>query len=94
MPKVSLAMIVGNEAAHIERCLRSFSGSFHELCVVRAIGAQEPDSTLELAEKLAAELGFELRVGEYRNGESAADWKHVDSFAAARNQAFELATGD
>jgi len=94
MPKVSLAMIVGNEAAHIERCLRSFAGSFHELCVVRAIGAQEPDSTLDLTEKLAAELGFELRVGEYRNGESAADWKHVDSFAAARNQAFELATGD
>jgi hypothetical protein len=94
MPKVSLAMIVGNEAAHIERCLRSFAGSFHELCVVRAIGAQEPDSTLDLVHALAAELCVELQFGIYRNGQSAADWKHVDSFAAARNQAFELATGD
>ena len=94
MPKVSLAMIVGNEAAHIERCLRSFAGSFHELCVVRAIGAQEPDTTMDLVHDRARELGVELQIGIYRNAASASEWKHVDNFAAARNQAFELATGD
>lgn len=94
MPKISLAMIVGNEAAHIEKCLRSFADSFHELCIVRAIGAQEADETVDLVHDLAKELGVELQFGIYRNGASASEWKHVDNFAAARNQAFELATGD
>jgi glycosyltransferase involved in cell wall biosynthesis len=87
-------MIVGNEAAHIEHCLRSFAGSFHELCIVQAIGAQEPDETVDLAHKIAEELGVEIQFGIYKNGDSAKDWRHVDNFAAARNQAFELATGD
>jgi glycosyltransferase involved in cell wall biosynthesis len=87
-------MIVGNEAAHIEKCLRSFAGSFHELCIVRAIGNQEADETVDLVHDLAKELGVELQFGIYRNGASASEWKHVDNFAAARNQAFELATGD
>lgn len=94
MPKISLAMIVGNEAAHIERCLRSFAGSFHELCVVQAIGNQESDETFDIIDRLSRELGFEVAYGIYRNGMAAKDWPHVDSFAAARNQAFELATGD
>ena len=94
MPKISLAMIVGNEAAHIERCLRSFAGSFHELCVVRAIGNQEADETFDIVDRMAKELGFEVAFGTYRNGSGAKDWPHVDNFAEARNQAFELATGD
>lgn len=94
MPKISLAMIVGNEAAHIERCLRSFAGSFHELCLVRAIGSQEPDQTLEIAEKLAVELAIEFRSGIYENHGEARAWPHVDNFAEARNAAFDLATGE
>jgi len=31
---------------------------------------------------------------EYKNGPSAADWDHVDSFAAARNASFAQASGD
>lgn len=85
--KLSLALIAGNVAHYLPRFLDSFAPHFDEIIVVRAIGNQPADATLQLAE----DLGY--IVAEYHNA-PGNDWPHVDDFAAARNQAFALATGD
>lgn len=83
--KVSLAVIAGNGERYIERFLDSFQPYVDEVVVVRAIGSREPDGTLDIARLRGCV------TGEYRNRQ---DWPHVDDFAAARNAAFDLATGD
>lgn len=90
--KISLCMICGNEASVIERCLASASGAFDELCLVRAIGNQIPDATVELASAWCSRNGKPFRWLEYLN--ATADLPHVDNFAAARNLSFSLASGD
>lgn len=87
---LSLCMICGNEESIILRCLESAKGAFDELCLVRAIGSQSPDRTVELAEEWCKANGKEFKTGEYLN--EAQDWPHVDNFAAARNLSFSLAT--
>lgn len=94
IPTVALCMIVGNEAAVIERCLNAFSGAFDELCIVRAIGSLEPDNTLDLADAWCTAHGKEIFSFEYKNAPECAGWPHVDDFAAARNLAFKLAQAD
>lgn len=91
MSKLSLCLIVGNEAPLIRRVLDTFARGLpaDELVVVRACGARTPDDTLEVA---AREYG--AITGEYRNAPERADWPHVDNFGAARQMAFDLATGD
>lgn len=91
MSKLSLCLIVGNESALIRRCLETFARGLpaDELVVVRACGARTPDDTLTIA---ASDYG--AITAEYRNAPAAADWPHVDNFAAARQMAFNLATGD
>lgn len=84
MAKVHLGIICGNEEAMIGRFLDSFLPHVDSLSVVRAIGNQEPDKTLEIAKERGC------LVGEYRNAEGH-EWPHVDDFAAARNQSFALA---
>jgi len=88
---ISLCLIVGNVAEYIERCLRSFAPVADEIVLVRAIGSQKPDNTIELARQVCAEVGKPLVIGEYRNAEAHQDWPHVDSFAAARQMSFDLA---
>src|SRR6267154_1928706 len=83
---ISLCMIVGNVEDCIERCLKSFSPIADELCIVRAIGSAKPDRTLDIARSFGA------RIGEYRNRKT--HWPHIDDFGAARQQSFDLATGD
>ena len=68
----------------IGRFLDSFLPHVDSLSVVRTIGNQEPDKTLEIAKERGC------LVGEYRNAEGH-EWPHVDDFAAARNQSFALA---
>lgn len=85
--KVSLCVITGNAEKYVERFLDSFQPHFDEVVVVRAIGCQEADRTLEIAEARGC------KVGEYFN-DPARPWPHVDDFAAARNTAFDLAGGD
>jgi hypothetical protein len=87
-------MIVGNEAAHILTCLNSFAPSFDELSLVRACGNRAADDTAAAAAEWCAANGKAFVFAEYLNGSSAADWDHVDSFAAARNASFKQATGD
>lgn len=91
--RISLCVICGNEAAIIERFLDSFAPAFDELCLARAIGNQTPDATHDLARDWCAKNDKGFRFAEYRN-DPETDFPHVDDFAAARNTAFELGTGD
>ncbi len=85
MAKIHLGIIVGNEEALIGRFLDSFQPHVDSVSVVRAIGNQSPDKTLDIAKERGC------IVGEYYNSEAGKDWPHVDSFCAARNQSFDLA---
>ena len=91
MVTISLCVICGNEAHHIGALLKSFAGRIHELSLVRAIGAQAPDATEKIAREWCAANDVAFVFSEYQNGVTAQAWKHVDSFAKARNQAFSQA---
>ena len=91
---ISLCVICGNEAHHIGAMLDSFAGRIAELSLVRAVGAQTPDNTEELARDWCAANAVAFVFSEYRNEITARAWPHVDSFANARNQAFAQAGGD
>ena len=84
--KLSLCVITGNAENYIERFLNNFQPFFDEVVIVRAIGNQEPDGTLDIA------INRGCKVGEYFN--KMGYWNHVDDFGAARNAALDLATGD
>ena len=88
-PKISLCIITGNCIEYIDRCLSSFGPYVDEIIVVRAIGNQISDATLDRA---CGKYG--AITGEYFNAPEHRDWPHVDNFAAARNLSFSLATGD
>ncbi len=92
-PLVSLCMIVGNVEEYIERCMRSFAPISDEICMVRAIGSATPDQTIHIAATLAGELGIPFKFEEYRNA-NGKDWEHVDNFANARQQSFDMASAD
>lgn len=92
--RISLCVIAGNEAEHIVSMLSSFKHFFDEFALVRAIGAKEPDATIELATAWCRENGKVMLWTDYRNGPGAERWDHVDSFANARNAAFKLGSGD
>jgi hypothetical protein len=92
--KLSLSVITGNCERDVERFLDVFQPFFDEVVMVRAVGKQSPDKTLEIAEARGC------ITGQYRNavcyGATAKrqDWPHVDDFAAARNASAALCTGD
>lgn len=90
--KISLAAITGNCAEYIERFIRNFAPVADEIVLVRAIGNAEPDSTMEIAARVCAELGKPFVPGEYKNAAGREDWPHVDSFCAARQMSFDIAT--
>lgn len=92
-PLISLCMIVGNVDGYIRRCLESFAPVADEICMVRAIGCQEPDGTMDAARAFCLERDIPFREGVYQNRTQSADWAHVDDFAAARQQSFDLARG-
>ena len=77
--KLSLCIIVGNVENYIARFIKSFKPLADEIVVVRAIGNQEPDRTVEIAESLGCVI-----ASEYHNKTIHAHWPHVDDFAAAR----------
>lgn len=76
--RLSAVLIVKNEAAHIERCLRSVAPIADEIVVV---DTGSTDGTVELVEG----LGLDVVLGAF-------EW--CNDFAAARNAALELASGD
>jgi hypothetical protein len=83
--KLSLCVIAGNVENHIGRFLDSFQNLADEIVIVSAIGNQQADMTLEIAENRGCV------IGHYFNDHS---WPHVDDFSAARNMACNMATGD
>lgn len=92
--RISLCVICGNERDHILTMLNSFAPIFDELSLVRAIGKAKPDETEQMARDWCAEKGIPFVFSEHKNQLGAEAWDHVDSFAAARNNAFAQATGD
>jgi hypothetical protein len=85
---ISLCLITGNCEEYIERCLSSFAPIADEIVVVRAIGNQEPDATLDIARDK-----FGAITAEYRNSPPFDSWPHIDNFARARQMSFSLASG-
>lgn len=86
-PRLTLCAISGNCERYIRRWLDHFQPLADEVVVVRAIGDQQPDLTLAAAKDRGC------ITGEYLNA-AHPEWPHVDDFAAARNLALDLATGD
>lgn len=84
---ITLCMIAGREAAHIETVLRSFAPAYDQLSLVLALGNQEPDDTEVIARRVCAELHKIVVVSAFKNARGN-DWPHVDNFAAARQQSF------
>ena len=91
---LSLCVIAGNEAAQIGSMLDSFNGVIDEVSLVRAIGSQEPDATEQIVRDWCLQNSVGFVFSEYKNGATAQAWKHVDSFAKARNQSFAQSCGD
>ena len=90
-PLISLALIVGpNEGELVARLIKSCAGLWDEVVVVSACGKNDAQSVRICAQEAAGEA---LVWGEYQNSPEHADWPHIDNFAAARNMAFNLATG-
>jgi hypothetical protein len=86
--KLTLAVIAGNAERYIGRFLDHFQPIADEVIVVRATGWQvESDKTSSIAKSRGC------ITGEYWN-DPKNQWPHVDDFSAARNMAFDMATGD
>jgi hypothetical protein len=84
--KITLAAIIGNEEAVIERFIRSFAPAVDSMYLVFATGSNPRDESQEIARKTALELGIRLEWDGYRNH---ADLPHVDDFGAARQKAWD-----
>lgn len=82
--KIAICMIAGNESVHIARALDSAFSVTDTVIVVRAIGGQDPDDTLNIAKQRGC------ITDEYYNSPATASWTFVDDFASARNLAFRL----
>ncbi len=88
-------MIVGNVEDYILRCLESFIAIADEVCMVRAIGNLESDRTIDIAADYVERVTRkQFKFEEYRNAPANADWPHLDSFANARQQSFDMASAD
>jgi hypothetical protein len=89
-PKIALCVITGRERATIERFLDSWRGTFDLLSIVEAVGTKEPDGTIEAATEWCRVNAVPIICGAYNN-DPRKPWPHVDSFAAARQLAFDQA---
>jgi len=90
-PLVSIALIAGpGEGAILRRLIESARGLWDEVVVVAAVGKNSSDDLRQSLKDSAGEAGV---FGEYHNTPENAQWPHIDNFAAARNQAFAMASG-
>lgn len=102
MRKLSLCVIAGNVERYIDRFLDAFQPLADEIILVWAIGKQEPDGTLAIAEKQGCVTGEYFNAGHpsrreastWTDDDEKCGWPHVDDFAAARNLAFSMASHD
>ena len=74
----------------MRRLIESARGLWDEVIVVAATGSQPHDDLQSALNEAAGPAG---KFAIYRNAPQHADWPHIDNFAAARNQAFDLASG-
>jgi len=86
--KITLACIVGNEEAVIERFIRSFAPAVDEFVFISATGLAGKDSTLGDIFEICAQLNKVVRVASYTN---EASFNHVDDFGKARQMAWNMA---
>lgn len=86
--KICLAIILGNESDVIDRCLSSFLPAVDYVSAVIATGNQPPDPTAAKVQEACCEAKIPFRISTYRN-HGSRDWAHLDSFAAARNLAWD-----
>jgi glycosyltransferase involved in cell wall biosynthesis len=90
-PLVSIALIAGNgEGAILRRLIESARGLWDQVVVVAAVGNNTSDDLRQALQEAAGDASI---FAEYHNAPENADWPHIDNFAAARNKAFDLATG-
>lgn len=101
MMKLSLCVIAGNVERVMPRFMKEVEGLADEVIVVQAIGNQMGDDTRKIAIQAGAIVGSYYNEGHPANGpsrwkgdQSRQQWPHVDDFAAARNKACDMATGD
>jgi len=104
--KLTLAVIAGNAERYIGRFLDHFQSIADEVIVVLAQGSQPQDDTHRVAFDRGCRMARydnkdwckpDTEGGVYLDTHYAnnpKDWPHVDDFAAARNMAFDMATGD
>lgn len=104
--RLSLCVIAGNVERYMPRFLDSFQPLADEMIVVRAIGNQEADQTMWHANRSGCKVAVynnkdwckpDSEDGVYLDThypDNPSYWPHVDDFAAARNQAFDMSTGD
>jgi hypothetical protein len=90
-PLIALSVICGNEEGVIRRFIRSFRPAVDFAAFVIAVGAKEQDGTENAIYEECTELDLPHSIGFYQNEDDASDWPHVDSFAKARQQAWEAA---
>lgn len=69
MPRISLCMIVRDEALNLERCLRSVAGVVDELCV---LDTGSTDGTAELAAQLGARVGQAAWTADFAAARNAS----------------------
>jgi glycosyltransferase involved in cell wall biosynthesis len=86
--KISLCCIAGNCEGIIGSFIEQFRPVADEICIVRAVGNVPKDKSLSIA------VNAGCKVGRYFNSREGGkwDWPHVDSFAAARQQAWDMAS--
>jgi hypothetical protein len=86
--KIILAMIAGNEAAVLPRCVESFAQAIDGLVICWARGASEPDDSEARVREVCDRLKIPVAFTTYTNRPESSDWPHVDDFSAARCQAW------
>lgn len=84
MKKITLAAIIGNEEAVIERFIRSFAPAVDSIYLTVATGTELRDRTLMLATGIAEQLGVDLAWSVF--GDSK--FPHVSHFGNARQQSW------
>jgi hypothetical protein len=92
--KITLACIVGNEEAVIERFIRSFAPAVDRIVMIQASGHPKygpPDNTIEIARMTCESLDKEFKTSFTRYANQ--DFNHTDHFGNARQSAWNLAQG-
>lgn len=90
--KIHLSCIIGNEEKVIERFIRSFAPAVDSFVLVSATGNAGTDLSLQTATLICEELQKPLyQTTRYVNADESLS--HVDNFGAARQKAWDIATG-